>query len=92
LRLSLVEASDGKIGTLADQLTLICYRFDHLSQGYALSIMRVVQIGGVLTLLIMGTGIALALRWERRRAASQAARVAAAPPSHTENGKPEGNA
>jgi protein SCO1/2 len=46
LRLSLVEASDGKIGTLADQLTLICYRFDHLSQGYALSIMRVVQIGG----------------------------------------------
>ncbi len=65
LRLSLVEASDGKIGSLTDKLTLLCYRFDH-TKGYALQIMRAVQIGGILTLVLMGTGIAVALRRERR--------------------------
>jgi protein SCO1/2 len=66
LRLSLVEASDGKIGSLSDKLILLCYRFDH-TKGYAFQIMRAVQIGGVLTLILMLTGITVALRRERRR-------------------------
>lgn len=73
LRLSLVEASGGKIGTLAEQLTLACSRFDHLKQGYALSIMVVVKVGGVLTLLLMGGWVALALRRDRRKPAAAAA-------------------
>ena len=35
LRLTLVEASDGKVGSLWDKLTLSCYRFDHLNKGLA---------------------------------------------------------
>ena len=67
LRLSIVEASGGKIGSLADRLTLACSRFDHLKQGYALSIMIVVKLGGLLTMLLLGGWVALTLRRERRR-------------------------
>jgi protein SCO1/2 len=81
LRLSLVEASGGKIGSLADRLTLACSRFDHLKQGYALSIMVVVKLGGVLTLLFVGGYVALALRRERR---TRPAAVAAG--NETQNG------
>jgi protein SCO1/2 len=84
----LVEASGGKIGTLADQLTLVCYRFDHLSQGYALRIMRVVQVAGIITLAVMATGVTLALRRERRRNVATAASVGAA--EESEHGKQNG--
>lgn len=67
LRLALVEASGGKIGSLADRLTLACSRFDHLKQGYALSIMIVVKVCGVVTLLLMGGWVAFAIRSDRRK-------------------------
>lgn len=70
LKLSLVEASGGKIGSLVDNLILVCYRFDHLSQGYSLRVMRVVQAGGILTLLAMGYWVVRTLRRERRPAAA----------------------
>lgn len=73
LRLSLVEASDGKIGSLKDKLLLLCYRFDQLHKGYSLSVLRAVQIGGILTLLIVGTVVGLAFRRERRAARAAAA-------------------
>jgi protein SCO1/2 len=82
LKLSLVEASDGKIGSLVDNLILICYRFDHLSQGYSLRVMRVVQLGGVLTMLGIGVFVVRAVRRERR------ARLAAAAATETPNGPP----
>ena len=66
LRLSLIEAADGKGGSLLDKLTLLCYRYDALHKGYSLNVLRAVQAGGVLTLLLIGTGIFLALRRERR--------------------------
>jgi protein SCO1 len=88
LRLSLVEASEGKIGSLLDQVTLMCYRFDNLSKGYSLSILRAVQIGGLLTLLLVGTGVALALRRERRRAATAVAGAGGAPTETTTAGTP----
>jgi protein SCO1/2 len=73
LRLSLVEASEGKLGTLADKLTLMCYRFEHLNQGYALQVMNVVRLGGALTLLAVVGYVVYALRRERRKAALAAA-------------------
>jgi protein SCO1 len=67
LRLSLVEAADGKGGSLLDKLTLLCYRYDHLQKGYSLNVMRAVQAGGVLTLLVLAAGLFLAFRRESRR-------------------------
>jgi protein SCO1/2 len=58
LRLSLVEAADGKGGSLLDQITLLCYRYDRLHQGYSLNVLRAVQIAGVITLLLVA-GVAL---------------------------------
>lgn len=66
LRLSLVEASNGKIGSLKDRLMLLCYRFDHIS-GYSLNVLRAVQLGGILTVLVIGAGVTIALIRERRR-------------------------
>ena len=70
LRLSLVEASDGKIGSLVDQVTLLCSSFAY---GKGFSIKLAIQIGGLLTLLCVGTWVGLTLRRERRRAAAAAA-------------------
>jgi protein SCO1/2 len=66
LRLSLIEAAGGKGGSVRDKLVLLCYRFDHLNKGYSVNVLRVVQLGGLLTLLLVGSGVGLALLRERR--------------------------
>ncbi|HEY1191945.1 MAG TPA: hypothetical protein VGE74_30220, partial [Gemmata sp.] len=65
LRLSLIEAADGKGGSLLDQFTLMCSRYDRLHQGYSLDVLRVVQIGGAITLLVVVVGVLFALNRER---------------------------
>jgi protein SCO1/2 len=72
LRLSLIEAAGGKGGSVRDKLILLCYRFDHLNKGYSVNILRVVQFGGIVTLVLVGTGVGLALLRERRLARSTA--------------------
>lgn len=89
LRLSLVEASEGKMGSLLEKLTLLCYRFDNM-KGYSLSVLRAVQIGGVLTLAVVATGVALAVRRERRRERRRAAATTPGPNEGTNDGPPSG--
>ena len=69
LRLSLVEASEGKIGTTMDQLLLFCYHFE--GGEYTLAAMNVARAGALLTLLILGSVLVWLWRREvdRRRAA-----------------------
>src|SRR6202142_907797 len=64
LRLGLVEASEGKIGTPADQILLFCYHYDPATGKYGLLISHVIQIGGALTVLILGVGILILFRGE----------------------------
>lgn len=66
LRLSLIEAADGKGGSLSagERLLMLCYRYDALHQGHALNILRIVQVGGVITLLVVGGGILWAVNRE----------------------------
>lgn len=60
LRLSLLEASNGKIGTIVDRILLFCYGYNpHLRQ-YSVIAMRVVQLGAILTTLLLGIFIGLA--------------------------------
>jgi protein SCO1 len=68
LRLSLVEASEGKIGSALDHVLLFCYHYDGQG-GYALAAMNLVRAGGVLTLVFVGTLLAVLWRRERRRPA-----------------------
>ena len=63
LRFGLMESSAKKIGSPAEQLLLYCYHYDPATGKYGLAILRVVRLGGVLTLLGMG---AMALVFWRR--------------------------
>lgn len=54
LRLGLIEASQNKIGTVVDQLILYCYHYDPETGHYGAIAMRMLRIGGVLTILLLG--------------------------------------
>ena len=51
LRLGLVEASAGKIGSPVDQLLLFCYHYDPQTGKYGLLISRIVRAAAALTVL-----------------------------------------
>jgi protein SCO1/2 len=68
LRLALVEAGQGKIGTLFDRIRLTCYGFDPARGVYTASILRWLDIGGALTVTAIAAGIVLLLRKRRARA------------------------
>ena len=65
VRLSLVEASHGKIGTPIDQLLLYCYHYDPATGRYGLLIMRVLRIAGVATFLLLAIFVVTLLLRER---------------------------
>jgi protein SCO1/2 len=67
LRLSLVEASDRKIGSTADKFLLTCFQYDGRHGRYAMTAVRVMQIGGVVTVIVLGTVLVMAFRWEAKR-------------------------
>jgi protein SCO1 len=50
LRLGLVEASNGKIGSPVDQLLLYCYHYDPASGKYGAVVMNIMRLGGLLTI------------------------------------------
>jgi protein SCO1 len=64
LRLGLVEASEGKIGTPVDQVLLFCYHYDPATGKYGLLISRVIQAGGALTVLVLGIAMLILFRGE----------------------------
>ena len=71
LRLALVEAANGKVGTSFDRLVLTCYRYDPASRKYEPYAMGFVRAGGLLTLLALGAVI-VRLAWRERTRARQA--------------------
>jgi protein SCO1/2 len=67
LRLALVEASAGKIGTPVDQILLYCFHYDPATGKYGVVIIRMIRIAGVLTLLAIAGGILLMSRRAARK-------------------------
>jgi protein SCO1 len=65
LRLCIVEASEGKVGTIADALLLYCYHYDPMTGRYGLVIMRAIRIAGAATVLALGAFIIVMVRRER---------------------------
>jgi protein SCO1/2 len=51
LRLALVDAAGGKIGSPVDQLLLYCYQYDPQTGRYSASILNVVRVLGALTVI-----------------------------------------
>jgi protein SCO1/2 len=66
VRLSLVEASANKIGTLNDQILLFCYHYDPVKGKYGLVITNVIRLSCTLTVLALASFILLMLRRERQ--------------------------
>jgi protein SCO1/2 len=76
LRLSLVEASQGKIGTSVDRIILFCFHYDETEGRYAPVAMNIMRLGGGLTALGLGGFLsAFWLRQWRKRAGREAASV-----------------
>jgi len=72
LRLGLVEASSGKIGSPVDQLLLYCYHYDPESGRYGAAVMNMMRLGGALTVIaIIAMFIAFRKRGESTRRASE---------------------
>jgi protein SCO1 len=57
IRLGLVDASAGRIGTPIDRALLFCYQYDPTSARYSASILKIIRLGGVLTMLALVAGI-----------------------------------
>src|SRR6202140_100874 len=66
VRLGLVDASAGKIGNPIDHLLLYCFEYDPATARYSATILRIVRLGGLLTILIIVAGILLFRRRDIR--------------------------
>jgi protein SCO1/2 len=65
LRLSLVEAAAGRIGSPIDTVLLYCYQYDPAKGRYGLVVMGTLRIAGILTVLALGALVTIMLRRER---------------------------
>jgi protein SCO1/2 len=68
LRLALVEASAGRIGTARDRVLLLCYHYDPATGKYGLAIMHILRFAGLTMVVGLALGIGGLLWRERRRA------------------------
>lgn len=64
LKLGLVEASAGKIGSAVDKLTLYCFHYDPTTGKYGPAIMNIMRLTGICTVLGL---VALIMILQRRR-------------------------
>jgi protein SCO1/2 len=64
LRLALVEAADGKVGSVVDRFLLFCYRYDPSLRSYSVYLFNVMRVAGLITALTMM--VMLGLFWRRQ--------------------------
>jgi len=62
LRLGLVQASQGKIGNIGDQVLLYCYHYDPRIGKYGAAINNILRLAALATMLILGTFVFIMFR------------------------------
>jgi len=72
MRLSLVEASGGKIGSPLDQVILYCFHYDASRGRYAPVAINIMRLGGLLTVTVLAA--MLGTWWARERRAKSTKR------------------
>jgi protein SCO1/2 len=65
LRLALVEASQGHVGSVVDALVLFCFHYDPTTGRYGFLVMRALRIAGAATVLAIGSLVLIMIRRER---------------------------
>lgn len=76
LRLGLVEASNHKIGSPADELLLFCFHYDPATGKYGFVIMNVMRTLGSATVVGLGALLFVLIRRDRHKSESHALRSA----------------
>lgn len=67
VKFALIEASEGKIGSPMEQLYLSCFAYDPTIGRYGPFAFGMVRLGGVLTVLVLGSFLLVLWRRDRRR-------------------------
>ncbi len=71
VRLGLLEAAEGTVGTIVDRFLLYCFHYDPKQNKYAVAVMSVMRIAGAATVLILALFIA-PYWWRQRRTLKRA--------------------
>lgn len=71
VRLALVEAGEGKIGSTVDEILLFCFHYDPVTGKYAVTILNIVRGVGALSAVGIALGIFIFLRRERYSVVAQ---------------------
>jgi protein SCO1/2 len=67
LRLALLEASEGKIGSAFDRLILYCFHYDSSLGRYAPMAANIMRLGGAVAVVLLAAFVALLLRSDAKR-------------------------
>ena len=70
VRLGLVDASAGKIGTPIDHLLLYCFQYNPETARYSATVLKIVRLGGLLTIFTIVAGILIFRRRDIRSASA----------------------
>lgn len=73
IRLGLAEASNNRIGSPVDNILTYCYHYDPTANKHTLIIARVIQAGGLITMLSLGSFMFVMFRRDVRQAHEQSA-------------------
>jgi protein SCO1 len=65
IRFGLIEASEERIGSLIDNVVMLCYHYDPATGKYGATVLRLVRLGGIATVLAFLSFLAVSLRRER---------------------------
>ena len=71
LRLALVDSSNGRVGSVVDELLLYCYAYDPSHGKYGAVFMNIMRLGAVLTMIFIGGFIVVMRRRETRMTAER---------------------
>jgi protein SCO1 len=74
LRYGLIQAAEGRIGSVVDAIALLCFHYNPVTGKYGLVALNVVRLAGLVTVLMMVVGILVLKRRDRstRQAALEA--------------------
>jgi protein SCO1/2 len=73
IRLGLAEASNNHIGSKVDNILTYCYHYDPRTNKHSLIVARVVQLGGAMTVIMLGGFMWIMFRRDYRQAHDQLA-------------------
>lgn len=65
IKFGLMESAENKVGNPAEKLLLYCYHYDPATGKYGLAILKVMRLGGIVT--ILGLGAMVFVFWRRNK-------------------------